>query len=245
MLLWDGLVITQPPHDLDAERALLGAMLMSGTAIDEVGEVCGTVDFYRPAHQLIAEALVRLRAQGAPTDPVAVADQLRREGTLQRCGGAPRLHTLLASAPAAVTATYHARIVAEHAERRHWIEAADRLRQAASSLGTELDDLRLFARSLNGQGPARSGDRAASRRLVLTPAAHIEPRPVRWGWQDRLPAAHLGLIPGREGIGKSLLLTWLIAQITRGNCRECLRAPRGLCSMPPPRIPGSTPSCRA
>ena len=45
----------------------------------------------------------------------------------------------------------------------------------------------------------------------------IEPRPVRWGWQDRLPAGHVGLIPGREGIGKSLLLTWIIAQITRGT----------------------------
>jgi DnaB-like helicase N terminal domain/AAA domain len=210
---------SQPPHDLDAERAVLGAMLMSGTAIDDVGEVCATADFYRPAHQQIAEALIRLRAQGAATDPVALADQLRRDGTLQRCGGAPGLHTLLASAPAAVTATHHARIVAEHAERRHWIEAAERIRQAAASPGTELDDLRQLARShLNGQAPARSaGDRPASRRLVLTPAAHIEPRPVRWGWLDRLPAAHLGLIPGREGIGKSLLLTWLIAQITRGT----------------------------
>lgn len=54
-------------------------------------------------------------------------------------------------------------------------------------------------------------------RLVLTSAADIQPTPVVWGWQDRLPAGHLSLIPGREGIGKSLLLTWLIGQVTRGE----------------------------
>jgi len=56
-----------------------------------------------------------------------------------------------------------------------------------------------------------------SRRLILTAASDIQPRPVLWGWQDRLPAAHISMIAGREGIGKSLLLAWLIAQITRGT----------------------------
>lgn len=54
-------------------------------------------------------------------------------------------------------------------------------------------------------------------RLVLTPASKIRPKPVLWVWQDRLPAAHVSLIPGREGIGKSLYLIWLTAQITRGT----------------------------
>jgi AAA domain len=68
----------------------------------------------------------------------------------------------------------------------------------------------------------RSGDKPETtagqvRRLRLTPASDITPRPVLWGWQDRMPAAHLSLIPGREGIGKSLLLIWMIAQLTRGT----------------------------
>ena len=58
---------------------------------------------------------------------------------------------------------------------------------------------------------------APSRRLVLTPASEITPRPVWWGWEDRLPAGHVAIVAGREGIGKSLLLTWLPAQITRGG----------------------------
>lgn len=67
-----------------------------------------------------------------------------------------------------------------------------------------------------------------SLRLVLTSAADIAPLPVRWGWEDRIPAGHVGLIPGREGIGKSLLLTWLIAQITRGGL------PGAFCGTPRP-----------
>lgn len=65
--------------------------------------------------------------------------------------------------------------------------------------------------SANGSAPA------VTHRLVLTPASKVTPRPVRWGWDDRLPASHVGLIAGREGIGKSLLLTWLTAEITRGT----------------------------
>ncbi|WP_199565088.1 AAA family ATPase [Spongiactinospora rosea] len=55
------------------------------------------------------------------------------------------------------------------------------------------------------------------RRLKLTPASAVRLRPVRWLWADRIPAGALTLIPGREGIGKSLILAWLTARLTRGE----------------------------
>jgi hypothetical protein len=64
---------------------------------------------------------------------------------------------------------------------------------------------------------ASANGAAHSRRLVLTPASEITPRPVLWGWDERLPANHVSLIAGREGIGKSLLLIWATARITRGE----------------------------
>lgn len=67
---------------------------------------------------------------------------------------------------------------------------------------------------------ANAGDPAA-RRLVLTRASEIEPRPVRWGWEDRAPAGHLILVAGREGIGKSLLLIDMCAKVTRGTLKGC------------------------
>lgn len=60
-------------------------------------------------------------------------------------------------------------------------------------------------------------DAGAGRSLLLTPASEITMRPVVWLWEDRIPLSALTLIPGREGIGKSLLLCWLIARVTRGE----------------------------
>jgi hypothetical protein len=57
----------------------------------------------------------------------------------------------------------------------------------------------------------------SGRSILLTPASAIRMRPVRWTWTDRIPAGAITVIPGREGIGKSLTLAWLSAQITRGT----------------------------
>lgn len=71
---------------------------------------------------------------------------------------------------------------------------------------------------------AREADQAAQetgRRVLLTPASSIRMRPVHWAWTERIPNGALTVIPGREGIGKSLLLAWLTAQITRGLLPGC------------------------
>ncbi|WP_211212739.1 ATP-binding protein [Nonomuraea coxensis] len=60
-------------------------------------------------------------------------------------------------------------------------------------------------------------EQEAPRRVRLTKASTIKPRPVRWVWEDRMPSGSITLIPGREGIGKSLTLVWLTAQLTRGT----------------------------
>lgn len=68
---------------------------------------------------------------------------------------------------------------------------------------------------------AREQEEAAGRRLLLTPASQIRMRPVHWAWHERIPNGSLTVIPGREGIGKSLFLAWLTAQITRGLLPGC------------------------
>jgi hypothetical protein len=206
-------VTGQPPQDLAAERAVLGGLMLGG-----VVDGLASTDFYRPAHQLIYEAIRDLHKNGKPTEPIAVADELRRRKHLGKIGDATYLHDCLQAAPSAAQTSYYAGIVAELAERRRWLEYTERLGGAAQNPGTELDAVRQLA----AQQPDTSwlaGQEAdgQSRRLVLTPAADITPRPVRWGWEDRLPSAHVSIIAGREGIGKSLLLTWLTAQVTRGT----------------------------
>jgi hypothetical protein len=66
-------------------------------------------------------------------------------------------------------------------------------------------------------GTTDSMPAAAARKVRLTPASAITPRPVRWLWADRLPAGEMALTPGRGGVGKSTFHAWLIAMLTRGE----------------------------
>src|SRR5207244_1432575 len=89
----------QPPQDLTAEQSVLGGMLLSKDAIADVVEVLRPDDFYRPAHQTVYDAILDLYGRGEPADPVTVAAELTRDGTLAKVGGAPYLHTLIAPVP--------------------------------------------------------------------------------------------------------------------------------------------------
>ena len=97
-----------PPQDIEAEQSVLGGMLLSKDAIADVIEVLRGNDFYRPAHQLIYDAILDLYGRGEPADAVTVAAELSRAGTIGRVGGHPYLHTLISGVPTAANAGYYA-----------------------------------------------------------------------------------------------------------------------------------------
>ena len=115
-----------PPHNLDAEQSLLGAMLLSRDAIAAAMETCDADDFYKPAHTHIFEAVKAIYNHGEPADPVTVADELTRAGLLETVGGLAALVALQADTPATTNAARYARIVEEHALLRRLIAVAGR-----------------------------------------------------------------------------------------------------------------------
>lgn len=119
----------QPPQDQAAEQAVLGGMLLSKDAIADVLERVRPGDFYRPAHQNIYDSILDLYGRGEPADAVTVAAELDRRGLLRRVGGAPYLHTLIATVPTAANAGFYAGIVAEKALLRRLVEAGTRVVQ--------------------------------------------------------------------------------------------------------------------
>ena len=119
----------QPPQDEAAEQSVLGGMLLSKDAIADVLEKLRPNDFYRPNHQQIYNAILDLFGHGEPADAVTVAAELDRRGLLRRIGGAPYLHTLIATVPTAANAGYYAGIVAEKAVLRRLVEAGTRVVQ--------------------------------------------------------------------------------------------------------------------
>src|SRR5689334_11753404 len=119
----------QPPQDLAAEQSVLGGMMLSKDAIADVVEVLRSADFYRPAHQIVYDCVLDLYGRGEPADAVTVAAELERRGEMRRVGGAPYLHTLIATVPTAANAGYYAEIVAEKAILRRLVEAGTRIVQ--------------------------------------------------------------------------------------------------------------------
>lgn len=125
-----------PPHNLDAEASLLGAMLLSRTAIDVASESVSASDFYKPAHGHVYEAIVSLSAQGEPVDPVTVADELARHDLLDAIGGPAALIELQANTPATSSAGRYAKIVEEHSLLRGLISVAGEI----AEMGYEVPD---------------------------------------------------------------------------------------------------------
>jgi len=130
-----------PPHDVAAEQCVLGGMLLSKDAISDVMETIRPDDHYRPAHQIIHEAILELYGRGEPADPVTISDLLNKRGELTRVGGPSYLHTLIASVPTAANAGYYARIVRERAILRRLVEVGTRIVQLGYSGDGEADEL--------------------------------------------------------------------------------------------------------
>jgi replicative DNA helicase len=117
----------QPPHNLEAEEAVLGAILTAGRLLTDVAAVLEEADFYRPAHRTIWRAILRLTDRDQPTDPVTVLGELDHSGELADVGGAPFLHTLLGAVPTVANAGPYAQLVADTARRRRVIDLGIRL----------------------------------------------------------------------------------------------------------------------
>ena len=123
-----------PPHDLQAEESLLGAMMLSPQAIADAAGIVTASDFYKPAHGHVYDAVHTLYASGQPVDAVTVADELRRFGLLDQVGGPAVLAQILSSTPATTNAARYAEIVEEHALLRRLISVAGEIAELGYSL---------------------------------------------------------------------------------------------------------------
>ncbi len=123
-----------PPHNLDAEVSLLGAMLLSKDAIGAAAERGLTPgDFYKPSHQHIHDAIQSLSVTGEPVDVVTVSDKLQRANLLEGIGGIDYLVELQNRTPAVSSADRYARIVRETSLLRGLIGAASEIAEIAYS----------------------------------------------------------------------------------------------------------------
>ena len=137
-----------PPQNVDAEMSVLGGMMLSKDAIADVIEILRATDFYRPAHASVYDVVVELFGRGDPADAVTVGAELKRKGELERIGGLPYLHTLVATVPTAANAAYYAGIVREQAQLRSLVEVGTRIVQLGYTTdGADVEGLVNLAQS--------------------------------------------------------------------------------------------------
>lgn len=113
-----------PPQNIEAEQAVLGAMMIEREAISKVSEILRPEDFYREAHRLIFNAMMELFNKNEAVDLVTVVEVLRRDEKLEGAGGIAYVSALANSVPTAANVMYHARIVEEKALLRQLITTA-------------------------------------------------------------------------------------------------------------------------
>jgi replicative DNA helicase len=172
----------EPPHNLEAEEAVLGAILASGRLLAEVAGLLEEGDFYRPAHRTVWRAMLRLADRGQPTDPVTVLGTLDDSRELADVGGGPFLHTLLEAVPTVANAGHYAQLVAETARRRRVIDLGIRLAHA----DTDPAELAHLAGELADSTAAVQGGRG------WVP-------PVPFGLGGEVPAFPVEVLPGWLG----------------------------------------------
>lgn len=118
-----------PPSNLEAEMALLGSILVDKEMMPAVSEIVEPSDFHAPLHETIYLALFALYERGEPLDKVALAEELKNRGMLDKIGGMAYVNSLMETVPTAASAEYYARIVREKSALRGLIHAGTQITQ--------------------------------------------------------------------------------------------------------------------
>jgi replicative DNA helicase len=137
-----------PPHNLEAEESLLGAMLLSRDAISSAMEFCNPEDFYKQSHGHIFSANTSLYSQGEPADWVTVTEELRRRGLLESIGDPSVFVSLQANTPSIGNAEHYAKIIEEHALLRRLVSVAGEITELGYSLPEDVSHVLDKAESL-------------------------------------------------------------------------------------------------
>jgi replicative DNA helicase len=118
------------PHNPEAERTVLGAILVDNAAFNSAAEILGRDDFYRDAHRRIFEAMAVLAERSQPIDLVTLKNELLRQNALEAVGGAPYLAALVDGLPRVTSVEHWSRIIKERAVLRNLIHAGNRIVQS-------------------------------------------------------------------------------------------------------------------
>ena len=219
-----------PPHSEDAERSVLGSLLLDPQGITRIADFLTERDFYRQPHRLIYRAIENLAARSLPADLMLVVDELERGENLDGAGGTAYLSVLANEVPTSFNVRYYAEIVKRNAVLRQVIDGARALSDMSYERGADADEVVAHAQELLFQLAANtdSGSYQHVRELL---GPYVDDLLARKDQGDSLSGVHTGFarldellggfqpsdlitVAARTGVGKTsfmLNLAWRAA----------------------------------
>jgi len=228
-----------PPHDIDAEEAVIGSLLIDGTAIYKIAPFLQKEDFYSEQTQLVYDACLSLYQRNEAINQITVAQELDRRKKLETCGGAAYLSHLVSIVPTSLDIEHYAQIVSRLSVMRRLISAADQIAKIGYQADPDVDASLSRAEDVlfrirHGQSPR---DFVHIRQVLdryfepTVPAAEAE------GYLETIPYALSGfialdeflggfqradliIVAGRPSLGKTSLVLSIArnAAIEQGAC---------------------------
>jgi KaiC/GvpD/RAD55 family RecA-like ATPase len=212
-----GASLRVPPHSLEAEQSVLGALLQDPGCWPLVSDLVTEASFYVHAHRLVFTAVAELLAERQPVDVVTVFERLQARQQDEHAGGLKHLMALSMSVPSSRNARRYAEIVAERALDRTLIAALDEASTIAWKGEGELDDrLDRLAEVVRRVDQQRKGPVAHRVPLLALDALRESAEAVSWLCKRVIPADSVGMLFGGSGTFKTYLALDLALHVCHG-----------------------------
>ena len=130
-----------PPHNLEAEQAIVGGILINNDALNQVVDILSGEDFYREAHALIYEGMLTLYNRDDPVDVITLSQVLKEKGALDKVGGTEYLASLAEATATSAGIMYHAEIVKDSSTRRNLIRQCSHISEVCFQPGNDTEDI--------------------------------------------------------------------------------------------------------
>lgn len=211
-----------PPQNLDAERGVLGSLLLDPVLCDEVALILRAEDFYADAHRKLYHHMITMHGEGGRLDTTLLVERLRQAGDLEAVGGTAFLAEILQAVPVAAHATYYARIVRDKSTLRSLIHASTEiLRDAYDPTHNPRELVGRAEEKIFAVHDEHSAEQVANMHDVLVDAfAHIDHR-LKHGGATGIPTgfndfdsltgglhdSELVILAARPSMGKTALAT--------------------------------------
>lgn len=218
-----------PPQDIDAEKSLIGAILIEEDVLAEVTEIVKPQDFYDKSHAAIFDAMLRLFERNKPVDMLTLTNELKRKKDLEKIGGSSYLSELTNYVPTAAHADAYADIVAQTAVRRRLIKAGSEINEMSYDESTDTQELLANAEAelFNVSDQSLKQDLVSIEEVLSESFDRMEElhrnkgaiRGIKTGYRDLdnmtagLQKSDLIILAARPAMGKTTLVTNLAYNI--------------------------------